>query len=83
MKKYLVEVYLPTIGKRYDVFLPAGKQIGEATQLLAGIVESLSAGSYKGTMDTILLNADSGEPLTPSDTVYDAGIRNASSLILI
>lgn len=83
MEKYLVDVYLPASGEHYDAYLPAGKQIGETIQLLSGMLESLSGGSYKGTMDTVLLNANSGEPLKKNDTVYDAGIRNASKLILI
>jgi hypothetical protein len=83
MKKYLVDVYLPATGKHYDVYLPAGKQIGEATQLLVSIIESLSSGSYIGTADAVLIDALSGEPLDRSSTVYDAGIRNSSKLILI
>lgn len=83
MKKYLVDVYLPASGKHYDVYLPTGKLIGEATQLLVNIAESLSGGSYKGTEDSVLLDATSGEPLNRNVTVYDAGIRNSSKLILI
>ena len=83
MKKYLVDVYLPAIGKHYDVYLPTGKQIGEATRLLVSIAESLSLGSYKGTADAVLLDAVSGEPLDRGDTVYDAGICNSSKLILV
>ena len=83
MKKYLVDVYLPAIGKHYDVYLSAGKKVGEATQLLVQIVESLTRGAFKGTEHTILINADSGEPVGRHLTVYDAGIRNASRLILV
>ena len=83
MKKYLVDVHMPAFGKHYDVFLPAGKQIGEATQLLSSIAEVLSGGSYIGTANAVLINADNGEPLNRSETVYDAGIRNSSKLILI
>ncbi|MDR1210349.1 MAG: hypothetical protein LBK41_08590 [Clostridiales bacterium] len=83
MKKYLVDVHLPAAGKHYDAYLPSGKQIGEATRLLVSIAESLSGGSYKGTADSVLLDADSGEPYERGITVRDAGIRNASKLILI
>ena len=83
MKKYLVDVYIPATGKHYDAYLPAGKQIGEATQLLVNIAESLSQGSYMGTTDAVLLNANNGEPFDRNDTVYDANIRNSSKLILI
>jgi len=83
MKKYLVDVYLPTIGRHYDVYLPTGKRIGEATQLIVGVAESLSNGNYRGSETSMLLNADSGKPLKKEETVYDAGIRNSSRLILI
>jgi len=83
MKKYLVDIYLPATGKHYDVYLPTGKRIGEATQLLVNIAEYLSGGSYKGTSGAVLINAINGVPLNRKDTVYDAGIRNSSKLILI
>ena len=83
MKKYLVDVYLPAAGQHLDVFLPAGKQIGEVVHLLVSVADPLSGGSYRGTSDAMLLNADSGEPYEPYSTVEEAGIRNASHLILI
>lgn len=83
MKKYLVDVYLPAAGKHLDVFLPAGKRIGEVVRLLVSAAEPLSGGSYKGTADAMLLNADNGEPYCTGITVEEAGIRNATRLILI
>lgn len=83
MKKYLVDVYLPSIGKHYDVFLPTGKKIGEAAALLAHIAESLSHGGYRNTGEAVLLDAITGEPFRLGETVFDAGIRNSSRLILV
>ena len=83
MKKYLVDVYIPPISRHFDVYLPAGKKIGEATALLIGIIESLSGGAYKGTEDSVLLSANGGVPLNRNDTVHDAGVRNSSRLVLI
>lgn len=83
MNKYLVDVYLPASGEHYDTYLPAGKMIGEATLLLVKIIESLSNGDYKGTADTVLINAVNGEIFNRNITVYDAGIRNSSKLVLI
>ena len=40
MRKFLVDVYLPALGKHYDVYLPAGKKIGEATQLIVKIAKN-------------------------------------------
>lgn len=83
MKKYLVDVFLPASGRHCDVYLPAEKRIYEVIILLERLAESLSGGSYKGTRDAMLLNADNGMPFDLNSTVYDAGIRNASQLILI
>lgn len=83
MKKYLVDIYIPSANKHYDVYLPGGKRIGEATRLLVNIAETLCDGEYKGTKDSVLLNAMNGAPYDRNLTVYDAGIRNASKLILI
>lgn len=83
MKKYLVDVYLPAASKHYDVYLPSEKQVGEATKLLVTLMESLSGGSYEGTADAVLLDAENGAPLNRNSTVFDAGIRNSSKLILI
>jgi len=59
------------------------KKIGEATELLIGIVESLSRGGYKGTENSVLLRVKNNEPLNQNVTVHDAGIRNSEQLILI
>lgn len=83
MKKYLVDVYLPAAGKHMNVFLPNTKEIGEVIGLLVRVADSLSGGSYKGTPDSMLLDAGSGEPYDLSLTVEDAGIRNSSQLMLI
>ena len=83
MNKYLVDVYLPAAGKHLDVFLPENKQIGEVIRLLVSVAESLSGGSYKGIGDAMLLSAQTGKPYILTQTVEEAGIRNASRLILI
>ena len=83
MRKYLVDVYLPSVGKHYDVYLPAGKLVSESTSLLVEIAQSLTGASYKGTENSVLLDAVSGQPIRHDITVYDAGIRNSSKLILV
>ena len=83
MEKYLVSVYLPAAGKHLDVFLPGGKRIAEVIRLLVTVAETLTGGSYRGTTDAMLLNAESGIPYPLTHTVEEVGIRNATALILI
>ena len=83
MKKYLVDVYLPASGEHFDAFLPANKLIGEAVSLLVDIVVPLSGNSFERTADTVLIDAINGWVYDFNTTVFDAGIRNATKLILI
>lgn len=83
MNKYLVDVYLPASGDHFDVFLPINKLIGEVISLLADIVVPLSGNSFERTADTVLINASNGEVYNFNITVFDAGIRNSTRLILI
>lgn len=83
MKKYLVDVYLPACGEHFDAFLPINKPIGEVISLLAEILIPLTRNSFKKTADTVLINAVNGEMYDLNTTVFDAGIRNSTKLILI
>ncbi|MDR1703302.1 MAG: hypothetical protein LBS19_01270 [Clostridiales bacterium] len=83
MTKYLVDVYIPASGRHIDAFIPAGKLISDTTALLVRLAESICGGSFKGTPDTMLLDAASGRPFDRNINVFDAGIRNSSKLLLI
>lgn len=83
MKKYLVDVYIPAAGEHLDAFLPANKQIGEVVSLLVEIAVPLSGNSFERTADTVLINAVDGGVYDFNTTVFDAGIRNSTKLILI
>lgn len=83
MRKYLTDIYLPAAGMHLNVFLPSEKQIGEVIYLLGKAVEELCSGSYCCTDDSMLFYAERGDIISPELTVEEAGIRNASKLILI
>ncbi len=83
MNKYLVDVYLPASGEHFDVFLPANKLIGDVISLLVDTVVPLSGKSFERTSETVLINAVNGEVYDFNTTVFDAGIRNSTKLILI
>lgn len=83
MNKYLVDVFLPASGEHYNAFLPANKLIGEVVSLLVDIIVPFSCNCFERTADTVLINAISGEIYDFNITVFDAGIRNSTKLILI
>jgi hypothetical protein len=83
MKKYLVDVYIPAAGRHMDAFIPCGKRVGEAAFLLAGIAETVCEGAFLKIDNSVLISAENGLPFDRNKTVDDAGIKNASRLILI
>ena len=83
MKKYLVDVYIPAIERHFDVYLPETKLVSEAAVLIAGLAESIAGEYYRKSPNPLLLDAKTGESLYPDFTVRNAGVQNASRLILL
>lgn len=83
MKKVLVEVYVPVIDARYDVFIPCASQMSEVLELLKKAVADLSGGHFIPTEETALCYRESGGIINVNMTVYELGIQNGSKLMLI
>ena len=50
--KILIEIYLPTFEKRYDVFIPINKRVGTIKQLIEKLLIEMSDITYKITEGT-------------------------------
>lgn len=82
MKKAIVDVYEPASEVRFDALIPYDSQLSEVVILLVNICSNL-AGEKTVICDNLLLsNRDNGEIYDLSKTVYDAGIRNGTRLLL-
>ena len=83
MKKVLVEVYVPVIDARYDVFIPNTSPISEVLELLKKAVSDLSDGHFIPNGETALCYRENGAIINVNMTVYELGIHNGSKLMLI
>lgn len=83
MKKVLVEVYVPVIEARYDVFIPCASQMSEVLELLKKAVADLSDGQFIPTGETTLCYRESGAIINVNMSLYELGIHNGSKLMLI
>ena len=81
--KVLVEVLVPASGEKYDMFIPLTIRMGEVVQLVASVVNDLSAGKFKASEDAVLFNADSGIPYDVNTVVAELQIQNGTRLMLI
>lgn len=85
MNKILVRLYVPTIEKQYDIWLPINKKIGNIIILLIKALTDLDGDSYKINANNfpVLYDKYTSTPYDVHLTVKESTIRNGSELILI
>ena len=81
--KYLVELFVPTISKIYNVYLPINRRVGNVIELLNKSLTELAKGEYRGNNKTSLYDRESGEKLDNNMLIRDTIIENGSGIIII
>ena len=83
MNKLLIIVYVPLLGKNYDVFIPINKKTIEIIFLLNKAINEMSGGAFKMADTLSLINADDGTIYDTDRTFLENGILNGAKLILL
>lgn len=81
--KILVNVFVPAIGKKYDVLVPDFLRIKIVSSLIAGTVETLSDNIYVSSGQEQLCSAEKNILLNSNVTLKKYGIQNGDHLVLI
>jgi hypothetical protein len=81
--KILIEVEIPLIEKKYDVFIPINKKVGTIKTLLEQALVELTDKAYKPTEETNLYSKETGNIYDVNRTVRDTDLKNGSRIILI
>ena len=81
--KVLVSVNIPALEKKYDIYFPVNKKIGNVIKMVKSSLYQLSQGSFDANKDYILYNKDNGEPYDMNILVRESNIRNGSNVILL
>jgi len=80
--KVLIQLIVPDIEKKYDLFIPINKKIGNIVYLLTKAINELEADTnVKNTC--CIYNRETGVKYNPEQLVYDSDIRNGTVLILM
>ena len=82
MNEILIELYVPALGKRYDIFIPASAKLFEITALVRSAVEKLADGLFFGE-GAVLCAREDGRPLDINLAPAALGLRNGSPLLMI
>ena len=82
MNEILIELYVPALGKSYDVFIPVGAKIYEVSTLITSAVEKLANGLFIPNGAVICSRSD-GQPLDVNATPATLKLRNGAQLLLV
>ena len=82
MDKVMVEVYVPILENKYNVFIPVNKNIQAVIQLLNKAIYEMTNGVYS-MKSSLLCDKETGNIFDLNKNVKDAGIKNGTKLILI
>ena len=83
MEKNLVEVYVPSLLKSFDIFIPSASQLGKVLELIKKAVNEITDGMFVPMENTVLCNFENGKILDINKSVSELEICNGSRLMLI
>ncbi|MBQ8659781.1 MAG: hypothetical protein IJ475_02975 [Bacilli bacterium] len=81
--KVCVDLIVPSIEERYNVFIPINKKTIEIIFLLNKAINDMTDGAFIMSENLSLINADSGTIYDVDRTIIDNGILNGAKLILL
>ena len=83
MDKVLVEICIPAVGSRFDIFAPVDAPISELAGVIANGVVELTNGKYVASGCEHLCLTEPVGLLNPSLTLQDYGVKDGAQLFLI
>ena len=82
MDKILIEVYVPIMEDKYDVFIPINKNLQAIIQLLNKAINEMTNGLYN-VKSTMLCDKITGAAYDMNKIVKDSGLKNGSKVLLV
>lgn len=83
MNKVSVEVFVPSIGKKYDFLLPNAMSINDASELIHKAICDFEGLMYTSREIPQLCSVESEKIINGVLTVESAGIRDGCRLVLV
>lgn len=81
--KVCVDLIVPGIEERYNVFIPVNKKTIEIIFLLNKAVNDMTNGAYAMSEHLSLINANDGTVYDVDNTILENNILNGTKLILL
>ncbi len=81
--KVLVQVNIPELNLKYDIYLPVNRKIGNVINLLSKSIYELTNGLFQNDGKKLLYSEKTGEKYPINSLVRETDIRNGSTIIFM
>lgn len=81
--KVLVELIVPDIEEKYNIFIPINRRVGNIIILINKALNEMTNGNYVIDNKRNLYNRNTGNKYLINDLVRETDIRNGTMLILL
>jgi len=81
--KILIELEIPLIEKKYDLFIPINKKVGTIKSLIEDSLVDLTDNAYIPKEDCNFYSKETGDIYDVNKTVRDTDLKNGSRILLI
>ncbi|MBQ1813203.1 MAG: methyltransferase [Bacilli bacterium] len=81
--KVLVEVIVPLLEERYQMFIPISKRISTIIKLIEKALKEMTNGYYPDKDNSVIIDVESGNVYDINITVKESKMINGSKIILI
>lgn len=83
LNKVCVDLIVPAIEERYNVFIPINKKTIEVIYLINKAINEMTDGAFPMSDKLSLMNALDGQIYNVDETFLENGILNGAKIILI
>lgn len=81
--KVLIELIVPEIDEKYDLYIPINKKVGNIIVLLNKALKEMTNGVYIASNVNCIYNSVTGEKYHMDTLVRETNIRNGSILVIL
>ena len=83
MNNILIELYVPSLNKSFDMYIPYTARIGEVEPLIVGALKEVISIQSSALHPLILCDRLTGKPIDINQSAHELKLQNGSKLMLI
>lgn len=83
LNKILIELIVPLLEEKYEIYVPINKRISSTIDLIEKALKELTNGYYPNKEGTVIVDEKTGNVYDINITIKETKLMNGSKVILI